>query len=180
MANEVRLIDANALVEKFSDHKALFLNKMGGFQALLQREKGRVDELDNCIAEVINAPTVDAYTEEQVANIIHLSHQLHATNVELEKEVEWLKSCLNCKIRRECPRHCGKVVHDCDHWVYGDNAVEVVHGRWAFSHTTTVEKYDVVKCSNCGHEAFAIAIYVKEGHYCPNCGANMMDGDGNG
>ena len=53
------------------------------------------------------------------------------------------------------------------------DAVEVEHGRWEFSHTTTVEKYDVVKCSNCGHEAFAIAIYVKEGHYCPNCGAQM-------
>ena len=58
------------------------------------------------------------------------------------------------------------------------DAVEVVHGRWEFSHTTTVEKYEVVKCSNCGHEAFAIAIYVKEGNYCPNCGAKM-DGDGN-
>ena len=56
------------------------------------------------------------------------------------------------------------------------DAVEVVHGRWEFDHTTTVEKYDVVKCSNCGHEAFAIAIYVKEGHYCPNCGAKM-DGE---
>ena len=54
------------------------------------------------------------------------------------------------------------------------DAVPVVHGRWEFSHTTTVEKYSVVKCSNCGHEAFEIAIYVKEGHYCPNCGA-MMD-----
>ena len=53
------------------------------------------------------------------------------------------------------------------------DVVEVVHGRWEFSHTTTVERYDVVKCSNCGHEAFAIAIYVKEGHYCPNCGAKM-------
>ena len=53
------------------------------------------------------------------------------------------------------------------------DAVPVVHGRWEFSHTTTVEKYDVVKCSNCGHEAFAIAIYVKDGHYCPNCGAKM-------
>lgn len=60
MENEKRLIDANALAEKFREHKELFLNKMGGFQALLQREKGRVDELDNCIAEIINAPTVDA------------------------------------------------------------------------------------------------------------------------
>ena len=59
------------------------------------------------------------------------------------------------------------------------DAVEVVHGRWEFSHTTTVEKFAVVKCSNCGHEAFAIAKYVKEGHYCPQCGAKM-DGDWNG
>ena len=59
------------------------------------------------------------------------------------------------------------------------DTVEVVHGRWEFSHTTTVEKFAVVKCSNCGHEAFAIANYVKDGHYCPNCGAKM-DGDGNG
>ena len=53
------------------------------------------------------------------------------------------------------------------------DAVGVVHGRWEFSHTTTVEKFAVVKCSNCGHEAFAIANYVKDGHYCPNCGADM-------
>ena len=59
------------------------------------------------------------------------------------------------------------------------DAVEVVHGRWEFDHTTVAEKYDVVKCSNCGHEAFAIAIYVKEGHYCPNCGAKMDGGKDN-
>ena len=154
-----------------------------------------IKHLDSCIKEgkglfksvcvaikcfVEQMPTVDAYTEEQVDSIIKKADLLEIENLNLEQEVDWLKNCLNCEIRKECPRHCGKVVHDCDHWVYGDNAVEVVHGRWAFSHTTTVEKYDVVKCSNCGHEAFAIAIYVKEGHYCPNCGANMMDGDGNG
>ena len=39
MASEKRMIEADALVEKFRDRKDLFLNKMGGFQALLQREK---------------------------------------------------------------------------------------------------------------------------------------------
>ena len=58
------------------------------------------------------------------------------------------------------------------------DAVEVVHGRWEFSHTTSDGKFDIVKCSNCGHNAFGIAIYVTEGHYCPSCGAKM-DGDGN-
>ena len=49
---------------------------------------------------------------------------------ELKIEYAWLKSCLNCKIRNECPRHCGKVVHDCDHWVYGDNVVLCMHCEW--------------------------------------------------
>ena len=71
-----------------------------------------------------DAPTVDAYSEEQVANIIQQTEKLEAKNKELEKEVSWLKSCINCKIRKECPRHCGKVVHDCDHWEYGDSTVD--------------------------------------------------------
>ena len=48
----------------------------------------------------------------------------------------------------------------------------VVRAKWEFSHTTS-DGFAVVKCSNCGHEAFAMAIYVKEGHFCPNCGAKM-------
>lgn len=48
----------------------------------------------------------------------------------------------------------------------------VVKGEWEFSHTSS-DGFAVVKCSNCGHEAFAMAIYVKEGHYCPYCGAKM-------
>lgn len=75
---------------------------------------------------ILNTPTVDAYTEEQVASIIQQADKLEARNNELEKEIAWLKSCLNCKIRKECPRHCGKVVHNCDHWEYGDSTVDAV------------------------------------------------------
>ena len=58
--------------------------------------------------------------------------------------------------------------------------VEVVHGRWEYSHTDTSGggNLAVVKCSVCGHENYAIARYITEGHYCPNCGADMR-GDGN-
>lgn len=55
------------------------------------------------------------------------------------------------------------------------DAVEVVHGRWEW------DTEDVYKCSNCAEKS-----HVKEvmGHpawdYCPGCGAQMMDGDGNG
>ena len=50
----------------------------------------------------------------------------------------------------------------------------VVSGKWEFSHTSS-DGFAVVKCSNCGHEAFAMAIYVREGYFCPYCGA-MVEG----
>lgn len=54
----------------------------------------------------------------------------------------------------------------------------VVHGRWL--HSGYVDHLEVVKCSECNHEAFAIALYVCDGNYCPNCGARMDGGADNG
>lgn len=50
----------------------------------------------------------------------------------------------------------------------------VVHGRWL--HSGYECHFEVVKCSECNHEAFAIALYVCDGNYCPNCGARMDGG----
>jgi Pyruvate/2-oxoacid:ferredoxin oxidoreductase delta subunit len=60
MANEKRLIDANALKEKLKGHHDFFVDGCGGFRYLTPKDKARVDEIDNCIAEIVNAPTVDA------------------------------------------------------------------------------------------------------------------------
>lgn len=60
MANEMRLIDANAMRKKWTSERDFMLNRWGGYGALLNREKGRVDELEACIADVESAPTVDA------------------------------------------------------------------------------------------------------------------------
>ena len=48
-------------------------------------------------------------------------------------------------------------------------------GEWNYSHTTEMDHFAVVKCSKCGHEAFAIALFVKDGNFCPKCGAPMTD-----
>lgn len=166
MANEQRLIEVNALIAYFEE------------QCDIAAKDTEIEStyvlaaLKCCIDLFKNFPTVDAYTEEQVSNIIRLSHQLHATNVELEKEVEWLKSCLNCKIRKECPRHCGKVVHGCDHWEYGHSsvdAVEMVHGRWIFG---TANHREYMKCSECLKSQTPTGVFT----YCPNCGAKMDGG----
>ena len=60
---------------------------------------------------------------------------------------------------------------------YGDSVltVEKMRGEWNYSHTTEIDHFTVVKCSKCGHEAFAMAIHVKDGNFCPHCGAPMTD-----
>ena len=60
MASEKRLIDANALKAKLQEHHDFFVDAWRGFSKMTYATKCRVDEIDNCIAEIVNAPTVDA------------------------------------------------------------------------------------------------------------------------
>lgn len=48
-------------------------------------------------------------------------------------------------------------------------------GAWKYSHTSAIDHFAVVKCSKCGHEAYAMALHVIEGNFCPACGAPMTD-----
>ena len=60
MATEKRLIDANALKDKLQEHHDFFVNAWGGFSNLPLKDKARVDEITSFIADIVNAPTVDA------------------------------------------------------------------------------------------------------------------------
>ena len=51
------------------------------------------------------------------------------------------------------------------------DVVEVVHGRWI------VESDESIRCSVCCFNRAHIKMPMD---YCPNCGAYMRDGDGNG
>lgn len=65
MATEKRLIDANALKEKLQAHHDFFVDAWGGFSNIPPKDKARVDEITNCIAEICNAPTVAAVPLEE-------------------------------------------------------------------------------------------------------------------
>ena len=54
------LISRSVLSEKLQAHHDFFVNGWGGFSNLPIKDKIRVDEITNCIAEVMNAPAVDA------------------------------------------------------------------------------------------------------------------------
>lgn len=55
----MRLIDGDALKRKYEDHKRLFCRNRIEFSTLSDKDKARVDELDNCIADILNAPTIE-------------------------------------------------------------------------------------------------------------------------
>lgn len=89
MKSEKRLIDANALKEKLQEHHDFFVDGVGGFRYLTPKDKARVDEIDNCIAEIVNAPSVDAMKA------------VHGSWVHDDDYVEWADVCV-CSI---CKRH---------------------------------------------------------------------------
>ena len=60
MADEKLLINANEPIKKLEEHRNLFIDAWQGFAYLSDSDKARVDEIDTCIAEIINATTVDA------------------------------------------------------------------------------------------------------------------------
>ena len=74
-----------------------------------------------------------------------------------------------------------KIVHDYEiNRMPTVDAVEVVHGRWIDTGETYEDekcRYNYWECSECNNQiAGRYGLY----YYCPNCGAKMMDGDGNG
>ena len=64
------------------------------------------------------------------------------------------------------------------------DAVEVVHGHWD-DYSSKFDKGMDLRCSVCGNRADKFVGGTEDWYclwkpnYCPNCGANMMDGDWN-
>lgn len=59
-----------------------------------------------------------------------------------------------------------------------ENSVEVVHGRWIEKKLDNFRKWEL-RCSECGWVGISNYDAYDEPfdfNYCPNCGANMMDG----
>ena len=78
MTNEkLDLIDRNALKKKLQEHHDFFVDGVGGFRYLTPKDKARVDEITNCIAEVANAPTVDAVEVVRCKNCISGHKQIY-------------------------------------------------------------------------------------------------------
>ena len=51
-------ISRKSIKQKLQEHHDFFVNAYGGFSNLPQNDKSRVDEITNCIAMVVNEPSV--------------------------------------------------------------------------------------------------------------------------
>ena len=65
----MRPIDADALKDKLQQHHDFYVMAWGGFGKMPIGEKKRVDEITNCIAEVVNAPTIEPKRGEWIAKL---------------------------------------------------------------------------------------------------------------
>ena len=112
----MRLIDADALIERYKRHRNVFCKNRIEFQLLREPDKARVDELDNCIAGIVNAPTIEPERKKGEwirENIVLTSnppqYQWHCS--ECGKMVHWFTAevltdfCPNCgaEMRGEQP-----------------------------------------------------------------------------
>ena len=70
------LISRSALCEKLQANKDFFVNAWGGFGNLPPKDKARVDEITHCIAETMNAPSVDAVIPVRCAQCKHFKRNL--------------------------------------------------------------------------------------------------------
>lgn len=64
----MRLIDADALKDKLQQHHDFYVMAWGGFGKMPIGEKKRVDEITNCIAEVVNTPTIEPKRGEWICH----------------------------------------------------------------------------------------------------------------
>lgn len=53
------LISRQAMIDAMRRHKALFCKNRIEFMTLPKDEKARVDEIDNCISDLVNAPDAE-------------------------------------------------------------------------------------------------------------------------
>jgi len=51
-------ISRKSIKQKLQEHHDFFVNAYGGFSNLPQNDKSRVDEITNCIAMVVNEPSI--------------------------------------------------------------------------------------------------------------------------
>lgn len=163
-------ISRESIKQKLQEEHDFFVNAYGGFSNLSQNDKSRVDEIDNCIAMVVNEPSVtprtnlaetsqDCISRQEVLDVINFEDKWlfdangHNANTHiafsgLESRVKALPS-----VTPERPK-----------------------GKW-IEYKVDIAPHPL-HCSLCGFSNHHISNrYMKGFRRCPNCGAEMEDAE---
>ena len=130
-------ISREALRQKLQENQDFFINAFGGFKNMNYIDKARVDEIDNCIAMVVNAPSV---TPQQLCE-------------------EDNPNCTECryydKEKHHCPRFCRVI----------ENTVAEITSEqtgWIPVSERLPKKYETVLLTSIWHEVEK-AMYIGDG-----------------
>ena len=92
----MRPIDADALKDKLQQHHDFYVMAWGGFGKMPISEKKRVDEITNCIAEVVNAPTIKPKRGKWIENTRHESIRCNLCGHYFNRALYPKNYCPNC------------------------------------------------------------------------------------
>lgn len=100
----MRPIDADALKDKLQQHHDFYVMAWGGFGKMPIGEKKRVDEITNCIAEVVNAPTIEPKRGEWVDDDEHVEYywancSVCGLQIDVHENRGYHNFCPNCGAR---------------------------------------------------------------------------------
>ena len=90
-------ISRKSIKHKLQEHHDFFVNAYGGFSNLPQNDKSRVDEILNCIAMVVNEPSVN--TQEKTGHWIYKMLKGQFCSICDEPSVWKFNYCPNCGAR---------------------------------------------------------------------------------
>lgn len=120
-----RYKDADALMEKLKQHHDFFVEAWGGFKEMPLSDKARCDELTNCIAEIVNAPSIDIDLADDGTLSVEVDDATKVKRVLVEDgkngdlyyadrpQGEWIKTDrLNCGARVYQCSICGEDVDE--------------------------------------------------------------------
>lgn len=154
--NKSDLISRQAAIDALKEHRALYCdNTPETFSKLSYAEKSRVDELDAAIATLVNLPSAQLFTEEQIQTMQELE------SAQIEKAYE-----------------LGKADRPTGHWI--ENAqeyYEMINEKGGGVDENTPYFTDDIACSECLAKFSVIDNETERFDFCPNCGCSMKGAD---
>lgn len=171
------LISRQRLLKELKHHKELFCRNRIEFLGLSKNDKARVDEIDNCYAMVINAPSAQPERKHgRVFKEIVVKYLSYNTYPEYKgKPYFSIKYTENGQGFIGYGTYKPEVLSEyLKEYFMSSEQPERPKSRWVDSWRSKMDgtRYWYRECDHCGYERNDCDS-EKDSNFCPNCGAKM-------